>query len=196
MMLRRIRRTQAAAKEQLEALHDQHGEIEEALIGNFGQEPVRGHIGRACTDECPVPEGTWRRNQAKRLQAYYALPHSLAEPALSNDIAAMLLPPQHDFEFADREWQIESSDGMLSCKPAGRTRRNREQEIRGRDNLRQQTAASILPAFSHSSSLVTSTATISNPRSGAIFWSAAMRWGRRYISPRSDIARRNRRLER
>ena len=137
MMLRRIRRTQAAAKEQLEALHDQHGEIEEALIGNFGQEPVRGHIGRACTDECPVPEGTWRRNQAKRLQAYYALPHSLAEPALSNDIAAMLLPPQHDFEFADRERQIESSDGMLSCKPAGRTRRNHEQEIRGRDNLRQ-----------------------------------------------------------
>jgi hypothetical protein len=55
----------------------------------------------------------------------------------SNDIAAMLLPPQHDFEFADRERQIESSDGMLSCKPAGRTRRNHEQEIRGRDNLRQ-----------------------------------------------------------
>ncbi|MBV8588781.1 MAG: Tn3 family transposase, partial [Acetobacteraceae bacterium] len=36
MMLRRIRRTQAAAKEQLEALHDQHREIEEALIGIFG----------------------------------------------------------------------------------------------------------------------------------------------------------------
>ncbi|MGO9357812.1 MAG: Tn3 family transposase [Xanthobacteraceae bacterium] len=36
MMLRRIRRTQAAAKEQLEALHDQHQEIEEALIGIFG----------------------------------------------------------------------------------------------------------------------------------------------------------------
>ena len=33
MMLRRIRRTQAAAKEQLEALHDQHREIEETLIG-------------------------------------------------------------------------------------------------------------------------------------------------------------------
>lgn len=32
MMLRRIRRTQAAAKEQLEALHDGHREIEEALI--------------------------------------------------------------------------------------------------------------------------------------------------------------------
>ena len=37
MMLRRIRRTQAAAKEQLDALHDQHREIEETLIGIFGQ---------------------------------------------------------------------------------------------------------------------------------------------------------------
>ena len=37
MMLRRIRRTQALAKEQLEALHDQHRGIEEALIGVFGQ---------------------------------------------------------------------------------------------------------------------------------------------------------------
>jgi TnpA family transposase len=37
MMLRRIRRTQAAAKEQLLALHDQHREIEEALIGVLGQ---------------------------------------------------------------------------------------------------------------------------------------------------------------
>ena len=37
MMLRRIRRTQAAAKEQLDALHDQHRGIEEALIGIFGQ---------------------------------------------------------------------------------------------------------------------------------------------------------------
>jgi TnpA family transposase len=37
MMLRRIRRTQAAAKEQLEALHNQHREIEETLIGIFGQ---------------------------------------------------------------------------------------------------------------------------------------------------------------
>jgi hypothetical protein len=37
MMLRRIRRTQAAAKERLEELHDQHREIEEALIGILGQ---------------------------------------------------------------------------------------------------------------------------------------------------------------
>lgn len=37
MMLRRIRRTQAAAKEHLEALHDQHRGIEEALIGIFGR---------------------------------------------------------------------------------------------------------------------------------------------------------------
>lgn len=37
MILRRIRRTQAAAKEQLDALHDQHRVIEEALIGVFGQ---------------------------------------------------------------------------------------------------------------------------------------------------------------
>jgi hypothetical protein len=28
---------------------------------------------------------------------------------LSDDIAAVLLPPQHDFGFADREGQIESS---------------------------------------------------------------------------------------
>jgi Domain of unknown function (DUF4158)/Tn3 transposase DDE domain len=37
MMLRRIRRTQAAAKERLDALHDQHRDIEETLIGIFGQ---------------------------------------------------------------------------------------------------------------------------------------------------------------
>jgi TnpA family transposase len=37
MMLRRIRRAQAAAKEQLAALHDQHRDIEETLIGIFGQ---------------------------------------------------------------------------------------------------------------------------------------------------------------
>jgi hypothetical protein len=37
MMLRRIRRTQAAAKEQLESLHDQHREIKEALICIFGR---------------------------------------------------------------------------------------------------------------------------------------------------------------
>ena len=37
MMLRRIRRTQAAAKEQLDVLHDQHRGIEESLIGIFGQ---------------------------------------------------------------------------------------------------------------------------------------------------------------
>lgn len=36
-MLRRIRRTQAAAKEQLDALHEQHRAIEENLIGIFGQ---------------------------------------------------------------------------------------------------------------------------------------------------------------
>jgi TnpA family transposase len=37
MMLRRIRRTQAAAKERLDALHDQHRGIEETLVGIFGQ---------------------------------------------------------------------------------------------------------------------------------------------------------------
>ena len=37
MLLRRIRRTQAAAKEQLDDLHDQHRAMEEALIGVFGQ---------------------------------------------------------------------------------------------------------------------------------------------------------------
>ncbi|MBV9748429.1 MAG: Tn3 family transposase, partial [Acetobacteraceae bacterium] len=37
MLLRRVRRTQAAAKERLDALHEEHREIEEALIGVFGQ---------------------------------------------------------------------------------------------------------------------------------------------------------------
>ena len=37
MMLRRIRRTQAMAKEQLDDLHDQHRAIEENLISIFGQ---------------------------------------------------------------------------------------------------------------------------------------------------------------
>jgi Domain of unknown function (DUF4158)/Tn3 transposase DDE domain len=37
MMVRRVRRTQAAAKERLEALHDQHRKIEETLIGILGQ---------------------------------------------------------------------------------------------------------------------------------------------------------------
>lgn len=37
MMLRRIRRTQAAAKEQLEALHDEQREIEGSLIAMFGK---------------------------------------------------------------------------------------------------------------------------------------------------------------
>ena len=37
MMLRRVRRTQAAAKEQLDALHDQHRGSRKTLIGIFGQ---------------------------------------------------------------------------------------------------------------------------------------------------------------
>jgi TnpA family transposase len=37
MMLRRIRRTQAAAKEKLQDLHDRHREMEESLIGVFEQ---------------------------------------------------------------------------------------------------------------------------------------------------------------
>jgi TnpA family transposase len=37
MLLRRVRKTQVLAKEQLEALHDQHRGIEEALIGVFSQ---------------------------------------------------------------------------------------------------------------------------------------------------------------
>ena len=37
MLLRRVRRTQAAAKERLDALHEEHRGIEENLIGVFGQ---------------------------------------------------------------------------------------------------------------------------------------------------------------
>jgi hypothetical protein len=41
-----------------------------------------------------------------------ALPQNLTEPALGNDIAAVLLPPQHDFEIAHSEGKIENDDGM------------------------------------------------------------------------------------
>jgi hypothetical protein len=37
----------------------------------------------------------------------------LTEPALGNDIAAMLLLPQHDFEFAHSEGKIEN-DGLYA----------------------------------------------------------------------------------
>ena len=47
-----------------------------------------------------------------KLQAYNALLQNLTEPALGNDIAAMLLPPQHDFEFAHSEGKIENDDGL------------------------------------------------------------------------------------
>lgn len=47
MLLRRVRRTQAAAKEQLDDLHERHREIEEALIGIFGQVLETAHDGEA-----------------------------------------------------------------------------------------------------------------------------------------------------
>jgi hypothetical protein len=60
----------------------------------------------------------------KRLQVYYALPYSLAEPALSNDIAAMLLPARHDFEFAAYFVPFRSfRSGQVSPIPAAANRR-------------------------------------------------------------------------
>ena len=66
MMLRRIRRTQAAAKERLDALHDQHRGIEETLIGIFGQVLETGQAQD--TDACIRAPGQkasggtgWRR---------------------------------------------------------------------------------------------------------------------------------------
>ena len=48
MLLRRVRRTQAAAKEKLKDLQDRQREMEEALIAIFGQ--VLGTLGEAATD--------------------------------------------------------------------------------------------------------------------------------------------------
>ncbi len=53
MMLRRVRRTQAAAKERLDALHEQHRELEETLIGVFGQV-----LKTAQNQEAAAAEGT------------------------------------------------------------------------------------------------------------------------------------------
>ena len=70
MMLRRIRRTQAAAKEQLEALHDQHRGIEEALIGIFGKvlETAQAPRNRCCIRRSgqEAAGGTGRRRGADR----------------------------------------------------------------------------------------------------------------------------------
>ena len=57
MMLRRIRRTEAAAKERLDDLHEQHREIEETLIGVFGQV-----LETAQNDEAATPEGAPARD--------------------------------------------------------------------------------------------------------------------------------------
>jgi hypothetical protein len=60
MMLRRVRKTQASAKEQLAGLHDQHRGIEEALIGILGQvlqtaqsETADDAFGRQVRKSCP-----------------------------------------------------------------------------------------------------------------------------------------------
>ena len=67
MMLRRIRRTQAAAKEQLEALHDEHRGIEENLIGIFGQvlETAQGP-GETDAEFGAGSGSSWRNGAASR----------------------------------------------------------------------------------------------------------------------------------
>src|SRR6266481_1203879 len=60
---------------------------------------------------------TRTRLRSAKLQASNALPQNLTEPALGNDIAAVLLPPQHDFEFAHSEGKIENPDGVPRGKP-------------------------------------------------------------------------------
>jgi len=47
MLLRRVRLTKSAAKEKLEALHDQHQDLEEALIATFGA------VLATAQDDCP-----------------------------------------------------------------------------------------------------------------------------------------------
>jgi TnpA family transposase len=61
MLLRRVRRTQAAAKEWLDALHEQHREIEEALIGVFGQVLETAQVQEAAA---VAPEGALARDAA------------------------------------------------------------------------------------------------------------------------------------
>ena len=53
MLLRRVRRTQALAKERLADLHDEHREIEEGLIGVFGQVLEVAGDGGAATAAAP-----------------------------------------------------------------------------------------------------------------------------------------------
>ena len=63
MMLRRIRRTEAAAKERLDDLHDQHREIEETLIGVFGQvlETAQNDEAAATPDGAPARDAAFGR---------------------------------------------------------------------------------------------------------------------------------------
>ena len=63
MMLRRIRRTEAAAKERLEDLHEQHREIEETLIGVFGQvlETAQNEEAAAAPEEAAARDAAFGR---------------------------------------------------------------------------------------------------------------------------------------
>ena len=61
MLLRRVRRTQAAAKERLDALHEEHRGIEENLIGVFGQVLETARDQEAETD---APESALARDAA------------------------------------------------------------------------------------------------------------------------------------
>ncbi len=63
MMLRRTRRTEAAAKERLDDLHEQHREIEETLIGVFGQvlETAQNEEAAATPEDAPARDAAFGR---------------------------------------------------------------------------------------------------------------------------------------
>jgi hypothetical protein len=63
MLLRRVRRTQALAKERLDDLREQHREIEETLIGVFGQVLETAQKGQQAEAAAPG-EGTAPRDAA------------------------------------------------------------------------------------------------------------------------------------
>ena len=62
MLLRRIRRTQALAKERLDELHDEHRDMEEDLIGVFGQ--VLGVAGAGEVAAATAPDDALARDAA------------------------------------------------------------------------------------------------------------------------------------
>ena len=76
------------------------------LVGFIPSERTSGE-STGITVSCPIAT-FFSRTRPRLLSQAMSL---LTEPALGNDIAAMLLLPQHDFEFAHSEEKIEN-DGL------------------------------------------------------------------------------------